>query len=158
MAIARVAPRISRALNTDVLTVAILAGFVLTWGLYFLVDGAYLVPPWRSASDEGVTGSGLWKVAVAVTVLLLPLLAYRIHMFMSAFESGQLYRGRITDIEFFRNRGRVSFTYEVDGKEISVVAPVMKNARSKALLVGQEVDVVVHPVNPGRAFVLDLYR
>ena len=158
MAIARVAPRISRALNTDVLTVAILAVVVLTWGMHFLVAGGYLVPPWRSASDDVVTGAGFWKVAVAVTVLLLPLLAYRIHMFMSAFESGQLYRGRITGVEFFRNRGRVSFTYEVNGKEISVVSPVMKNDRSKALSVGQEVDVVVHPVNPSRAFVLDLYR
>lgn len=158
MAIARVAPRISRALNADVITLAIFAGVGLIWGLYFLVDGSYLVPPWRSASDDIVTGSGFLKAAVVVTVLLLPLLAYRIHTFMSAFQSGQLYRGRITDVEFFRNRGRVSFTYEVNGEEIRAIAPVMKNARSKALSVGQEVDVVVHPVNPSRAFVLDLYR
>jgi hypothetical protein len=42
--------------------------------------------------------------------------------------------------------------------DYSTGTPVMKNARTKALNVGQEVEIVVQPENRTRAFIVDLYR
>jgi hypothetical protein len=127
----------------------------VVWALHILAANGVI---FTSRSGTELSGSGFLNIAIIATAVLLPLCAYRIYAFIGIFKRGLLCKAEITEINFFRDRGRVNFKYALDGMDYTTGTPVMKNARTKALNVGQEVEIVVQPENRTRAFIVDLYR
>ncbi len=156
MSNSRATPSVVRVVLSDYVALLALMGIVVTWGLHILATNGVIFTSRRSGTE--VTGGGFLGVAIVATVVLLPLFAYRIYAFIAIFKRGLLCKAEITDINFFKDRGRVEFKYTLHGKDYRTGSPVMKNARTKALNVGQEVDIVVHPEKHSRAFIVDLYR
>ncbi len=154
MSFARPTPGFVRIVLSDYIAFLALIGVVVMWGLHILAANGVI---FESRSGTKLTGGTFLGIAVIATVTLLPLFAYRIYAFKAIFKNGLLCKGEITAINFIRDRGRVQFKYTLGGQEFNSGSPVMKNARTKALRVGQEVDLVVHPEKRSRAFIVDLY-
>ena len=152
----RPTPSVVRVVLSDYVALLALIGVVVTWALHILAaNGVIFTSRW---SDTELTGGGFLEIAIIATAVLLPLFAYRIYAFIAIFKRGLLCKAEISDISFFKDRGRVEFKYTLHGKGYSTGTRIMKNARTRALNVGQEVDIVVHPEKRSRAFIVDLYR
>jgi len=96
-------------------------------------------------------------LSVAVTVVGIPLLIQRYRMISSVFADGIETQGVVTSIGFFRGRGRVEYSYTVQGEKQTSGNAINRNSRTKNLKVGQKVKVLVDRNNPKRAFVREIY-
>lgn len=92
-----------------------------------------------------------------ITIIALAILAWRWHIFSTVFTDGLEIQGVITDVDFFRDRGRVSYVYSVQGSKMIGGAAVMKTKETKELIVGQPVTLVVDRSHLKRAFIKALY-
>lgn len=98
----------------------------------------------------------VYMVAVA-GVIGLPIVFWRIRLISSVFEFGWEVEADIIDIGFFRDRGRVTYVFTIQGERHQVSNAVMKTKFTKALQLGQKVIVVAQRDNPKTAFIRDMY-
>jgi len=96
-------------------------------------------------------------LSIGVTVLGIPFLIQRYRMISSVFAEGIQTQGVVTSIGFFRGRGRVEYSYTVQGEKQTSGNAINKNSRTKNLKVGQKVKVLVDRNNPKRAFIREIY-
>ena len=96
-------------------------------------------------------------LAIGAIVLGVPYLIQRYRTLSSVFADGIEAQGTITNIFFFRGRGRVEYSYTVQGKKQTSSNAINKNSRTRGLKVGQTVIVVVDRNNPNRAFIKEIY-
>ena len=88
---------------------------------------------------------------------LLVVLVIRIQFVRSVFLYGRAVAGHVTNIRFFRGRGRADFVYTYQDRKYNSYNPVNSTKDTKALQVGQPITVIVSPGKPKRAFIADLY-
>lgn len=137
-----------------------LAFILATAGVVFLIFALFmvLIPMERPAAGQGpMAGYGGVLLSSGISLMAMGLLARRIAYFKKVLLLGPRVRAAITDLGFFRDRGRIAFSYLFQGKELTNRALVMKNAETRAFAVGEAVDAAVDPENPGRALLVDLY-
>jgi hypothetical protein len=108
-----------------------------------------LVSPWISPY--------LLYLAVAITLVGLGLLVWRVYLIWSMFRHGQEVAGRIASVVINRDRGRVEYTYTYKRKRYKTVAAVHRNKQTKALKSGEAVVLMVDQKNPERAFIRNIY-
>lgn len=84
-------------------------------------------------------------------------LLWRYRLISSVFEEGEAVSGAITNVSFFRDRGRVEYVYTYQGQKLVSGNAVHRVRQSEALTQGQTVTVLVDRSNPKRAFVRELY-
>ena len=96
-------------------------------------------------------------LAIAVTIVGIPVLIQRYRMISSVFENGNETKATVTSIYFFRGRGRVECVYTFQGKKQTSSNAINKNSRTRKLRVGQSVTVLVDSNNPQRAFIREIY-
>lgn len=94
---------------------------------------------------------------VALTVLLGWLVTRRIAYVRRIAESGLEVTGRIVSIAFFRDRGRVEYDFEFDGKTYHAGNAIWKNAETTRLKIGDELKLLVDPDRPSGVFISFLY-
>jgi hypothetical protein len=99
----------------------------------------------------------LLRVALPVTILTIPFLLWRIVRIRKLFASGRIVPGVVTYVRLFKDRGRVNFSYVMDGRELNSWTPIHQNRCTKALFPGQQVEVVVDPQCTDRAVIRHLY-
>lgn len=92
-----------------------------------------------------------------LTVLLLGLLIWRVYRINSIITKGTRVKAWVVDIGFIRDRGRVEYEYTVYGRVIRSGTAIMKNAKTTALQVGDQIELALVPGNPEKALFLDLY-
>ncbi len=95
--------------------------------------------------------------APIVTVLGLALLLWRAWTIRQVFSEGDETPGVLTGIGFFRGRGRAEYVYTYQSRKYQSGNAIQASATTRALTPGQTVTVVVHRLNPKRAFVRELY-
>ena len=95
---------------------------------------------------------------IPLTFLAWPYAIWRSRDIQTAIEHGVECPAILSNVSFFRDRGRVDYIYTYQGQKYSSGSAVMKNGRTQALSVGQQIVVVVDPNNPKRAFIRDLYQ
>jgi len=96
-------------------------------------------------------------LAIAATVIGIPVLVQRYRIISSVFAEGAQTKGIVTSLSFFRGRGRAEYSYTFQGaKQVSANA-INKNSRTRKLRVGEAVTVIVDPNNPKRAFIREIY-
>jgi hypothetical protein len=149
-------PSFLRVLQSDYVSALALlapAALWLVWGLDLM--GFSLQRRGRTATfdDPG----WLLQVAIVVTVVGVALAIWRIRAVYAFFARGVGRPGVIESVEFFRDRGRVTFRYDHEGQSYERGSGIMKNARTKALEPGQELTVIVDPENPKKAMIRSLY-
>ncbi len=140
-------PSIGRILQTDYW--AMLSGLapLIGWVMYAVALYANL---------RFEPGRFIW-IAVALTVIGIPALVWRISLIRSVFERGVAVDGVITDVGFYRDRGRVEFQYTYEERVLHGGNALHRNARTRRLIAGQAVMVVVDTEKPERAFLLQPY-
>jgi len=99
----------------------------------------------------------LLVLATAVTIVTVPFLVRRVASFQQLFEAGREVPGAITTIWFVKDRGRVEYEFELEGKRYAAWNAVMKNKATAALHEGQAVMVLVDANNPKRSAIRHLY-
>ena len=92
-----------------------------------------------------------------IIIVAVPVILWRIRLIASTFEFGWDVEGNILDISFFRDRGRVTYTYTVQGERYQSHNAIMRNKSTRALQSGQKVTIVAQRDNPKVAFIRELY-
>lgn len=135
-----------RAINNDFsITLAILIP-VLLWFVYLL--------------SLFITRSGLNVVlvlAVAATLLAPLYFWYRLRALRKVLEEGRTVEGLIRNVYFYSDRGRVHYSYQLDGKNYTSSSALHRTTETLAYRDGQTVLLAVDPANPNRAYLRDLY-
>jgi len=96
-------------------------------------------------------------MTVVASVIGIPVIFWRVRLISSVFEFGWEVEGDITDIGFFRDRGRVTYVFTVQGQRYQVGNAIMKTRFTKSLQRGQKVIVIARRDDPKIAFLRDMY-
>lgn len=92
-----------------------------------------------------------------VTLAGLGMLAWRVRLIAGVINTGMTTEATISQITFFRDRGRITYLYTFQGQKLVSGNAVMRTGPTTALKVGQVVTVAVDPNQPKRAFIRALY-
>jgi hypothetical protein len=121
---------------------------VMFWGIWAFDEFAATRPsnvPWL-------------YIAAAFTIIGFACMAWRVRLIQSAFEEGREVEGDVLSVSFFRDRGRVSYVYTIDGQKYESSNAVMRHSRTRGLRPGQKVVITANRDNPKIAFIKELYR
>lgn len=117
------------------------------------------VPSWRTSGPIISPKMAPYYLGfcLLISFISLAMLAYRVYLVKMIFSQGDQVRGRITKIEFRRDRGRVEYVFIYKGEERRVRAGIHRTKQTLALKKGARVIIMVDPSNPEKAFIHDLY-
>jgi hypothetical protein len=140
-------PSLWRIAQTDYFASIVTTIPLVAWGMYLLLPG-----PAGQARD-------LWLAyaAFGLTLICGLILLWRWRFIASVFQNGKQIEGTITQADFRRERGRVTYTYVFQGQKYKSVNTVLKNKRTSLIYNGQKVMVIVSSNNPKRAFLQEIY-
>ncbi len=149
-------PSIWRIIWTDyyarqaaILLFPILVLVIIIIGIPMLVEPG-LVPP-SQVLLVLLVGFAFW------VLIFGGMLALRISAIRSAFNDGQEVTGKITALDLERDFGLVKYTYIYMGTPFTCSNRIAKNGRTRQLVAGSQVQVMVDLGDPRRAFLKDLY-
>ena len=139
-------PTLSRVISTDYPSfIAVLFPVVFDiFTIYFFFTGNY-------------SFQFFLPIAIVATIIGVPFLVKRYRIISSVFEAGIQTKGTVTNIGFFRGRGSVSYSYNVQGETQTSSNAINRNSHTRKLTVGQKVTVVVDRDDPKRAFIWEIY-
>jgi len=92
-----------------------------------------------------------------VVVLGIALFVSRVVIISRVFEAGMEETATISNTGFFRGRGTIRYTYSFQGEKYDSYNQVSSSRRTRAVMVGQELTVLVDQTKPKRAFIKKLY-
>jgi len=118
------------------------------WGIYLLLVALKNIPPFDITFPA---------ISLAVTVISLIVLTWRIRQVFALLSDGLEMSATISNVSFFRDRGRVDYIYNYQGQKYASGNAIHKVKLTKNLKIGDEVIVVVDRNNPKRAYIRDLY-
>lgn len=96
-------------------------------------------------------------VFLALAVVFTILAVLRFMALKSYFSNGILTQGVIVDIWFMKDRGRVTYSYEVNGQLFTRGNAIMRTKETKVLVKGKKVDVLVKSNSYKKAIIVHLY-
>jgi ABC-type uncharacterized transport system permease subunit len=153
-------PATSRILKNDYPSLLCLMAIGITW-LGAIAGGVFGALPKRHGGGMLEVNSTVLLVLIAIaavaTVLLGWLSSRRIADIRRVVSSGREVIGRIDTVWFVKDRGRVEYSYELDGKTYQSGNAIWKNSETLTLRDGDQIDLIVDPENPSRAFLASLY-
>ena len=127
---------------------------LLLWGIC-IANNVFSISFSRRGTD--MPPETYFYLAIIGTVLGLALLAWRVYSFQQTFANGENAVGRITSISFFKDRGRIEYSYSLNGQTFQSGNAIMKNKKTQSLRNGDEIELIVDRLNPQRAFIKTLY-
>lgn len=92
-----------------------------------------------------------------ISIVAAAALVWRIQSIRAVFADGQEAEATLSNVFFFRDRGRLNYVYISQGQKYLGGNAVLKNRHTSALQVGSRVTVVVDRNHPNRAYIRDLY-
>lgn len=99
----------------------------------------------------------VFSVALPLSLLAGGFLCWRVARIHWFFARGLRLPARILDLRIVRDRGRLEFAYNLNGRTFCAWTPVHKNRQVLKLRPNQEVEVLVDPDRPTKAIVYHLY-
>ena len=142
-------PRLLRVINTDFLALLGVIGVPLVW-----VIGAVFPYMRKGAKFDEAFMLGF---ALPVSACCFALAVWRVWRIYNLFDSGQSVNGRLTDVVLWRDRGRIKFKFEFDGREFRSSMLVHQTDAVLKLQPEQDVDLLVHPAHPRTAIIKQLF-
>lgn len=122
-------------------------GIPIIWGIHYafpyLRPGAVHLPSWLPL---------LISAAFALT------LADRISHIARLFEHGIPARAVVTGLRIVRDRGRLEFAFEYDGRRFASWMPVHKTEQVMTLIPGTAIEVLFNREKPEQAIVKSLFE
>jgi hypothetical protein len=141
-------PSIFKIITVDYVALSTVLFPVVIWSIYL----ALLV-----LKNIQVTDHNYPAVASVITIASLLVLIWRIRMFFAIFNDGLETSAIISNVSFFRDRGRIDYVFTHQGQKYTSGNMIHKVRQTEALKVGDEVIVMVERNNPKRAYIRDLY-
>jgi hypothetical protein len=96
-------------------------------------------------------------VFAGLALLSVILYTYRLFKLIALGKSGEEAAGYVQSVSFYRDRGRINYSYQYNGISYSSGIPVMKSRVTKRLSDGMTVTVIVNPENPKKSIIKELY-
>lgn len=153
-------PSFFQILKNDALSFIGIILPVVMWGIYIAVTffGVSFTSKRSGTVVENSNGNPALLIApIVITVLGAAFIFWRINSITKIFDSGERVMGKITDISFFKDRGRIEFSYNYQRQNFQSGSSIMKNSKTTGYRSGDEVILVVDSSNPSRVFIQDLY-
>ena len=152
-------PSLVRIIQSDYL--ALLGILVPSVSLIMYVCVAYFgyFPGLRGRDPiQGTEGAPLFFYLFIIGFVIgLPLSIWRVRSIQKMFANSVEVTGQITDLSFFRDRGRVEYSYIYQGQNYSGGNAIMKTGKTLQLRPGSQILLLVNPNEPKRALIRDLY-
>lgn len=131
---------------------------VMAWVIYiFLVGFGTPIDPENLTPQVLQENQRLFYIALAVTLLALPVLVWRFMLIRKVIGSGKETKGKVESVFFYRDRGRVKYSYKHEGQSYSCNITLHRTRKTKAIKQGDQVILMVDPESPKRALIRDLY-
>ena len=121
---------------------------VVTWVIYFFLLGVKQIE---------ISDLGFPTIASVITIAALMVLVWRVRHFFTIFNDGVEASATISNVSFFRDRGRVDYIFTYQGQKHAAGNVVNKVKQTVSLRVGDQVTVMLDRNNPQRAYLRDLY-
>ena len=151
-------PSVLRVIWTDPISSFAAMLPVTMWVLFIVLASLGRVPDITGRGRDPFTHapSDIY-LAIGFTVVMAPMLLWRVLSIRGLFADGIEVPGTITDLSFFGGRGWVKYTYTYQDVTYRGWNSIMKTDRSGTLKPGDQVTIVFRPDKPKRAAIRQLY-
>lgn len=141
-------PSILKIITVDYLAFAGVIYPPIAWGLYLVL----LILKQITFTDLAL------PIAFGITTIAaLIVLTWRIQTINATFSDGIEVQGVISNVFFFRDRGRVDFIFTYQNQKYMAGTAIHKVKQTQALFSGQPVIVMVDRNKPKNSFIRDLF-
>lgn len=148
-----------KILKSDFLSVLFLSIPIVAIVLY--VDSAYIGVLHKIFSRDKMSEPGdpmiFLIMAIAVSIIFIPILYFRIKNIANHFRDGIEVPGRINSIYLWKDRGKIAYEYKINGDLFESGNMVHQSKYVNSLIIGQEVAIIVSRKNFKKAYIKDLY-
>jgi len=96
-------------------------------------------------------------VFAIITIVSISVIGWRVQAINTVFSDGMEMTAAISNVSFFRDRGRVDYVYTYQGQKYVSGNAIHKVKQTLELRVGTQVVLMADRNNPRRAFIRDLY-
>jgi len=135
-----------KILSTDWPALAASFGIPIIWVIHFVFPHL----------QQSALPLSLWFPA-SISAALIIWLIWRISRVARLFAHGQIATGQVTDLTLAKDRGRLEFAFEYQGKQVSTWMPIHQTKAVLSLTPGTTVEVLFDKNYPTRAIVKHLY-
>jgi hypothetical protein len=139
-------PSLIKIIQTDYTSFLSTIFLLSLWSVYLIFQILRLESP-----------SGAIIVAITLSIIALAIIYWRYQLIISRFSQGSTVSAIISEIWFFRGRGRINYTYTFRGHEFITGDDVFPTKIARSFRAGDRVTVLLDPDNPDRAIISDLY-
>lgn len=136
-------PSLSRVAMTDYPTFLAWLSPIIIWAGYVF-------------GNPGINSS-LFYIGIAMTVVAIPVILWRILYFLKIFEIGEEATAEILGVNYYRSRGRADFSYNYKGSGYTASNLLLVSGRVRELTAGQKVVILVDPENPKSAVIREMF-
>jgi len=142
-------PKIAKIVKSDWPTLAFLWGGAVTIMLYFAFPLLH-----KDVDRLSVFWLSFFGAGLALNILGF---LWRILRFRSISSAGCIAEGRIENILFAKDRGRIEYSFTAVGRTVSSWCPVHQSAAVLSMEEGQAIKVAYTPQDPKKSFIVDLF-
>jgi hypothetical protein len=153
-------PSAFQILKNDALSFVAIILPVVMWGIYIAVTffGVSFESKRSGTVVENSGNNPVFLIApIVLTLLGAALLSWRLTAFNKMFETGERVVGKITDVSFSKDRGRIEFSYNYQRQKFKSGSSIMKNSKTASYRNGGDVVLIVDSANPNKVLIQDLY-
>jgi hypothetical protein len=122
---------------------------VVLWGLYLLL---------LAMNKIRITDITYPVLAAGITFISILVVVWRIRQISMIFEDGLEVPATISNVFFFRDRGRVDYTFTYNGQKYITGNALHKVKQTSELRVGDTVTVLLDRNDPRRTCIRELYQ
>ena len=140
------APSLITIIRTDYYAFLTFLFLVIIWGFFIMFQ----------IFNFGYPDSAL-VVLLGVSALAIAIGIWRIQTILALFSVGIKLSATVTEIWFFRGRGRIDYAFTYRSHDFLAGNDVVPTQSAKNLRVGDRLTVIVDPDNPTRSIVMDIF-
>ena len=137
---------IIKIITNDWPALAASLGIPIIWAIHFAF-------PYISKAEQQIS----LLLPSVVTVSLAGILAWRVKRVAWFFNNGVAVSGRVVILRIVKDRGRIEFTFNHQGSNISAWSPIHKTKKVLSLAPGTNIEVLFDAEKPTRAIIKELY-
>ena len=153
-------PSISKIILNDYAAFLLTIGGPIALALSAFTAAFGFLPSVRKRGGQEVDPQFIIGISVAATILtafLFYLLSRRVSRIKKVLANGPRATAKVTEIGFFKDRGRVEYEYIHNAQTHKTGTAIMKNKQTTAIDSGDEIEVAIDPGNPNWALIVQLY-
>jgi hypothetical protein len=139
--------RIKNIVWNDWLSLATMVLIPINWLLYIL-------HPFLFETQRDMT---VLLLALSLSAFCIAILFWRTRKILSLFKSNNKATGVIEHISLVKDRGRIEYSFIVNGNTIRTWSPVHKSKRVLAMKNGMHVTIFFNPAKPINSIIGELY-